>query len=390
MELKPGYKLTEVGVIPEDWEVVPLGGFVKITSGASPSQFRFSGGGIPYFKVEQLGNTEKYLDVTDTPYLFESGDTVSGRSVIFAKRGAAIALNKLRILNQQFFMDTNLMALTPQDELHVEYLYYALSHIGLWKFADTTSVPQINNKHVKPLPFPLPPLPEPCAIAPVLSDTDALIESLDRLIAKKRDVKQATMQQLLTGKTRLPGFSGKWEVKRFDCVVSRLNGKVHQIETSDYQPTGKYPVVDQGKQAVIGFSDREDKRFHCPNGGVIVFGDHTCIVKFVDFDFLVGADGTQLLCGKLGQNTRFHAYQLQYRGIEPTGYNRHFKLLKEREFLAPSPVEQRAIATILSDLDAEIAALEARRDKTRALKQGMMQELLTGKTRLVKSEAAHG
>jgi type I restriction enzyme S subunit len=87
MELKPGYKLTEVGVIPEDWEVVPLGGFVKITSGASPSQFRFSGGGIPYFKVEQLGNTEKYLDVTDTPYLFESGDTVSGRSVIFAKRG---------------------------------------------------------------------------------------------------------------------------------------------------------------------------------------------------------------------------------------------------------------------------------------------------------------
>jgi type I restriction enzyme S subunit len=257
-------------------------------------------------------------------------------------------------------------------------------------YVTQTSIAHLPREKFIEMPLPIPTAPEQHAIATVLSDTDALIESLDRLIAKKRDVKQATMQQLLTGKTRLPGFSGKWEVKRFDCVVSRLNGKVHQIETSDYQPTGKYPVVDQGKQAVIGFSDREDKRFHCPNGGVIVFGDHTCIVKFVDFDFLVGADGTQLLCGKLGQNTRFHAYQLQYRGIEPTGYNRHFKLLKEREFLAPSPVEQRAIATILSDLDAEIAALEARRDKTRALKQGMMQELLTGKTRLVKPEAAHG
>jgi restriction endonuclease S subunit len=221
------------------------------------------------------------------------------------------------------------------------------------------------------------------AISRLLSDVDALLGGLDRLIAKKRDLKQAAMQQLLTGQTRLPGFHGEWEVKPFGEVLARLNAKAYQIQTSDYQATGKYPVVDQGKEQVIGFSDIEEKCLRCPDGGVIVFGDHTCFVKFIDFDFLVGADGTQILLGKAGQNTRFHAFQLQFRGVVSTGYNRHFKFLKEREFVAPPLFEQTAIAAVLSDIDAELSALEGRRDKTRDLKQAMMQELLTGKTRLV-------
>src|SRR5262249_33302638 len=150
-------------------------------------------------------------DATDTPYLFGRGETVRGQTVIFAKRGAAIALNKLRVLKQASFMDTNLMVLTPQDGLECEYLFYALTHIGLWRFADTTSVPQINNKHIKPLPFPLPSLLEQRAIVHALSDADALLDALDRLIAKKRDMKQAARQQLLTGQIRLPSFYGEWE-----------------------------------------------------------------------------------------------------------------------------------------------------------------------------------
>ena len=165
--------------------------------------------------------------------------------------------------------------------------------------------------------------------------------------------------------------------------MTRLNVKAHQIQTSDYQTTGRYPVVDQGEEQVIGFSDRHDKRFRCPEAGVIVFGDHTCIVKFIDFDFLVGADGTQVLQAKSGQCARFHALQLQHRGVEPTGYNRHFKFLKEREFLAPPLPEQTAIAAVLSDMDAEIAALEAWAAKARQLRLGMMQDLLTGRIRLV-------
>ena len=106
-------------------------------------------------------------------------------------------------------------------------------------------------------------------------------------------------------------------------------------------------------------------------------------MKFIDFDFLVGADGTQVLQAKSGHCTRFHALQLQNRGVEPTGYNRHFKFLKEREFLAPPLPEQSAIAALLFDMDAEIGTLEAKLAKARQIKQGTMQELLTGRIRLV-------
>jgi type I restriction enzyme S subunit len=212
---------------------------------------------------------------------------------------------------------------------------------------------------------------------------DALLGALTQLIAKKRDLKQAAMQQLLTGYTRLPGFSGAWETTFFGNVFSRVNAKENQIQTSEYQVTGAFPVVDQGKEPVVGFSDRVDKCFRCPQGGVIIFGDHTCIVKFVEFDFVVGADGTQILATKTGHSARFHAFQLQLREIPTTGYNRHFKFLKERLFVAPPLPEQTVIAAVLSDMDAELAALEQRLAKTRALKQGMMQELLTGRTRLV-------
>src|SRR5262249_36825675 len=179
--------------------------------------------GLPYFKVEQLSNGAKFLDVFSTPYHYVEGKTVPRGSIIFAKRGGAIALNKVRILANESFMDTNLMALTPTAELDGEYLYYALGYIGLWRFADTTSVPQINNKHVKPLVFPLPGIDEQHAIAEALSDVDGLLGGLDRLIAKKRDLKQAAMQQLLTGQTRLPGFHGEWKVKKIgeftDCTA---------------------------------------------------------------------------------------------------------------------------------------------------------------------------
>ena len=154
--MKPGYKQTVVGVIPEEWDVEPLGDFVRITSGESPSLFQFKNSGLPYFKVEQLSNSEKYLNASSTPYYFERGKSVPRGSVVFAKRGAAIALNKVRILGQESFMDTNLMALTLTEKLDGEFLYYGLGYIGLWRFADTTSVPQINNKHVKPLAFRLP------------------------------------------------------------------------------------------------------------------------------------------------------------------------------------------------------------------------------------------
>ena len=221
-------------------------------------------------------------------------------------------------------------------------------------------------------------------IAKVLSDVDGLLNALEALIAKKRAIKQAVMQQLLTDKTRLPGFSGAWETKRFGELFKRLNGNSHKIQTSEYSVNGLHPVIDQGQDTIVAYSDRTEKLFKCPVGGVIVFGDHTRIVKFIDVDFLIGADGTQLLAMRGTDVAIFLFYQLSTKDIPNTGYNRHFKFLKDLTFKIPKPEEQHAIASVLSDMNAEIATLEQRRDKTHAIKQGMMQQLLTGRLRLVK------
>ena len=248
-----------------------------------------------------------------------------------------------------------------------------------------SNYPAINSRDVKLIEISCPPqISEQRAIAEVLSDVDGLINALEALIAKKRAIKQAVMQQLLTGKTRLPGFSGAWETKRFGELFKRLNGNSHKIQTSEYSVNGLHPVIDQGQDTIVAYSDRTEKLFKCPVGGVIVFGDHTRIVKFIDVDFLIGADGTQLLAMRGTDVAIFLFYQLSTKDIPNTGYNRHFKFLKDLTFKIPKPEEQHAIASVLSDMDTEIAALAQRRDKTRVIKQGMMQQLLTGRVRLLK------
>ena len=415
MELMPGYKRSDVGVIPYDWDATKLGRLVKITSGASPSLFRFTGNGIPYFKVEQLSNSEKYLSGTDTPYLFERGPSVPARSVVFAKRGAAIALNKVRILNQESFMDTNLMALTPQDGLDWEYLFYALGYIGLWRFADTTSVPQINNKHVKPLAFPLPTVDEQRAIAQALSDVDALLATLDQVIAKKRDLKQAAMQQLLTGKTRLPGFFGEWQKKTLGELGATYGGLTGKTKSDFGVGTAKYitfmnvmtnTVIDCAacEQVNVSASETQNRVLR----GDLLFNGSSETPEEVAFCSLMSEEVPDLYLNSFCFGFRlfddqqvdglFLTYYIRANpGREmmkslaqgSTRYNLSKTALCEASVLLPLKEEQAAIAEVLSGMDAELIALETRRDKTRNIKQAMMQELLTGKTRLVEPRGAN-
>jgi type I restriction enzyme S subunit len=389
MEVRPGYKLTEVGTVPWEWDVRPFEELARIERGKFTARPRndpkYYGGDIPFIQTGDVTNASGRI-TTYSQTLNSEGLKVSRlfpRGTLFFTIAANIG--DVGVADFDTACPDSLVAITPTKNTDKTWLSYELAKrkASFESIATHNAQLNINLEKLRPYLLPVPPFPEQLAIATALSDVDALLSGLDRLIAKKRDLKQAAMQQLLTGQTRLPGFHGEWEVKPFAAVLVRLNAKAYQIQTSDYQATGKYPVVDQGKEPVVGFSDREEKCLQCPDGGVIVFGDHTCFVKFIDFDFLVGADGTQILQSKAGQSTRFHALQLQYRGVEPTGYNRHFKFLKERDFVVPPLPEQVAIAAVLSDMDAELSTLEARRNKTRDLKQAMMQELLTGRTRLV-------
>ncbi len=394
MEVKPGYKLTDLGIIPEEWEVRRLADLSAIATGSTPPTADPANYGDEFLFVspQDMGNTKQ---ITHTEKgLSAKGFAIARQfpkdSILFVCIGSTIG--KCGLASTKMTSNQQINAIFPSATFSHDFLYYALSAVAprVRSLAGEQAVPLVNKSQFSETKVAIPLLAEQRVIAAALSDVDALLGGLERLIAKKRNLKQAAMQQLLTGRTRLSGFQDEWEVKAFDDVLLRMNAKAYQVQASEYQSTGFYPVVDQGQETIVGFSDRLEKCLKCPEGGVIVFGDHTCLVKFVDFDFLVGADGTQIIRGRPGQHTRFHAFQLQYRGIDSTGYNRHFKLLRERLFLIPSYDEQTAIAAVLSDMDAELTVLESRRNKTRALKRAMMQELLTGRTRLVEpTDAAH-
>lgn len=197
-----GIKQSELGEIPEDWNVIPLGDLVSIQSGESPSRFQFKSDGVPYFKVEQLNNGLVFAE--ETEYRIDSKKAIDAGSIIFPKRGASILLNKIRVLKNDSYMDTNLMTLTCSDKVHNLYLYNTLIYKGLDQVADTTSIPQINNKHIIPLLITLPTIEEQIAIANIFSDMDNEIQGLEQRLAKTRKIKQGMMQELLTGRTRLP------------------------------------------------------------------------------------------------------------------------------------------------------------------------------------------
>jgi len=269
----------------------------------------------------------------------------------------------------------------------------------------------ITNTAFKKAQIPLPPLHEQRAIAAALSDVDALLGGLDRLIAKKRDLKQAAMQQLLTGQTRLPGFHGEWEVKRLGVVADVIDP--HPSHRAPDEVTNGVPFVGIGDLDEAGNIVSKEVRLVSPvvleehasrydlNDELIGLGRVASIGKVVSLKNLADRYAISPTLGVIrGREAKrsYLLYALKSRFVTEqfikimSGSTRSsvgMEVLRELGVrLPPSEHEQDAIAEVLSDMDAELAALEARRDKTRALKQAMMQELLTGKTRLVPAGGA--
>ena len=169
-----------------------------------------------------------------------------------------------------------------------------------------------------------------------------------------------------------------WERIPFSKVYTQLNLKNYQVNSSTYLKSGKTPIVDQGKKMVVGYSGQPG----FSEVPVIIFGDHTRVVKFIDFEFLHGADGTKVFSNQKGFNIRFLYYLLCHARIPNLGYSRHMRELKECVFAIPPLAEQKRIAAILSACDAEIESLEKLTEARQEQKRGLMQQLLTGKLRV--------
>ena len=380
-EVPVGYKRTEVGVIPEEWNAHPLRDDISLLSGhhVLARNYNIRGDGTPYITGPDdfSGGRIKQTKFTTKPTtICRAGD------ILVTVKGSGSGT--LVEADTEYCISRQLMAIRTTAWNPTFLLYSLLQNASRIKAASTGLIPGLSRSDILDQTIPLPnDTAEQRAITEALSDVDKLLGALEKLIAKKRAIKQAAMQQLLTGKTRLPGFSGEWETKRlgnvaplqrgFDLPTSQIrpgpyavvysNGVLHHHERA----MAKGPGVVTGRSGTIGKVHFIEKDYWPHNTSLWVTSFCGNDPKFVYY-FYTHLDLARFLSGS---------------GVPTLNRNDVHQHLAS----CPSLPEQRAIATVLSDMDAETAALERRRDKTHAIKQGMMQQLLTGRVRLVKSTA---
>ena len=411
MDVKPGYKQTEVGVIPEDWEVVLLDSVAKRGSGHTPDKAHreYWGGTIKWVSLQDSDRLDQ-LYIHDTAAkitpagIANSSAKMHSEGTVVLSRDAGVG--KSAIMKGDMAVSQHFMAWTCGPSLNNHFLYYWLQSrkSEFERIAMGNTIKTIGLPYFQQLLVPLPFKPEQEAIAEALSDADALIESLEQLLVKKRQLKQGAMQELLTGKKRLPGFSGEWETKRLGELANIQRGasprpidspiwfdensSVGWVRISDVTKSGMYLLETTQRLSPLGVQhSRPVSRGNlimsiCATvGRPIITEIETCIHDgFVVFD-------------NLRTNKHFLYYILQSiegdwsrHGQTGSQMNLNTGLINQTEISVPPTLpEQTAIAAILSDMDTEIAALETKLTKARQLKQGMMQELLTGRIRLVES-----
>ena len=395
-DIPHGYKQTELGIIPEDWEVVAFKDLGSFSKGSGISRAEANTGRIPCIRYGELYthhndyvksfNSFISQEVASKAKLIKNGDILFaasgetkediGKSVAYTNLHEAYAGGDIIIVSTNSFI------------CDAKYIGYASNAPIAAKQKATRgqgdAVVHITTESIKSIAIPLPPLPEQQAIAEALSDVDDLIAALDKKIAKKRLVKQGAMQQLLTGKKRLPGFTEEWVEKKLGDISRIKTGSRNGDEAIE---NGKYPFfvrsqkiysIDsysfEGEAILVPGEGGIGNIFHYVNGK---FDYHQRVYKISNF--------SDSICGKY-----VYFYMTRYFGeyalsltVKATVDSLRLPTFKEFVIKAPVDIkEQQAIAAILSDMDKEIANLEKQRENYCLLKSGMMQKLLTGQIRL--------
>lgn len=308
---------------------------------------------------------------------------VKGPGVITGRSGT---IGKVHYVEDNYWPHNTTLWVTDFKNSNPKFIYYLYSNLSLERFATGSGVPTLNRNDVHLFNALLPPIPEQQAIAEALSDIDNLITSLEKLIDKKQKIKQGTMQQLLTGKKRLPGFTGDWVIKKLGEIVNIRKG--HQKNKDMLSNKGEYPVINGGIEP-SGYTfdwNTEENTITISEGG------NSCgYVNFIKTKFWSGGHCYTVQIKDDDLNNSFLYYLLKYYEIKIMALrvgsglpNIQRKSIEEFEVTyIEGTQEQKAIAQILRDLDSEIEALEKKLIKYKTIKQGMMQELLTGRIRLV-------
>jgi len=391
-KIPSGYKQTEIGVIPADWDVEPIKQLATITTGSKNTQDRISDGLYPFFvrsqTIERI-NSYSY----DGEAILTAGDGV-GTGKVF------------HYINGKFDIHQRVYKISDFNKKlngYFFFLYFSNYFFNrIMQMTAKSSVDSVRMEMIADMQIPIPSETEQSAIATALIEADTLIKKLEKLIEKKKNIKQGVMQELLTGKRRLPGFSGKWEMKKLGEVAEFERGR--DLPKSDMSDEGAYKCIHYGQlfreyQELVGEikskTNSNTGRFYSKSNDVlmptsdvtpsglatascikengIILGGGILVIRFnagydgLYFSYFVSQNKTVILKLVKG-STVFHLYASDLANLEIN---------------FPGPDEQKAIASVLSDMDTEIEKLESQLTKYQNIKQGMMQTLLTGKIRLL-------
>jgi len=396
--IKPGYKKTSVGMIPEDWEVKRIGDLGDVVTGSTPkttiSEY-YNGDELFVSPVDIQENT--YVNQTEktlTELGIKQGRLIPKNSILFVCIGSTIG--KVSISGKNLITNQQINSVIPNKQTHFYYLFNILKQKAksIKLLAANQAVPILNKSEFSKIRLPIPPLPEQKAIADCLSTWDKAIEKLSALIAAKKEQKKGLMQGLFSGELKVENgeliqakegedFTKGWKkIELKEILTYEQPTKYLSNNFNDLLNENKVPVLTANKSFVLGYTDENVGIYN--KLPVIIFDDFTTASRLVDFSFKVKSSAIKFLQTKSNFNIYFIFERLQLIKIDTTTHKRRWISEFENMVLSiPTIMEQNAFAQFIQTADKEIELLEQKLEAFKIQKKGLMQVLLTGTKRLV-------
>lgn len=366
-----------------------------VTKGTTPTSVgrAFVSRGINFIKVETITSDGRFIPgkeghVDSATHAILRRSQLAAGDILFSIAGA---LGRSTVVEDSWLPANTNQAFAiirlsrRRGQVDHRYLLWQLRSPAILRTVSEINVQaaqaNLSLAQVRDFEIPILPIDEQRAIADTLEDVSLLVGVLERLRAKTHAVKQGMMQQLLTGKVRLPGYTAPWQSRRLSDMLTYEQPSRYLVQTSKQLDAGRIPVLTAGKTFVLGYTNETHGVY--TGHPVIIFDDFTTASKYVDFDFKAKSSAMKILRAKAGANLRFVHERMQLIDFPLGDHKRHWiSEYSKQDLLAPAESEQAAISAVLEDLDAELETLSQRLMKAAAMKQGLMQQLLTGRTRL--------
>jgi type I restriction enzyme, S subunit len=378
--------------IPKGWKRSKLGDCLlkKPEYGINAPSVEFSYNLPTYIRITDISEEGTFIhknktsvnDPNSNEFILKIGD------IVFARTGASTGKSYLYnpTDGELVFAGFLIRIRTDPEKLIPEFLQLLTETRSYWNWVKKTSVRSgqegLNGDEYSKLIIPIPNIPEQQKISEIHVNTNKIIQKIDQLISKKKNIKQGTMQELLTGKRRLDGFSGEWDSIALRDILDYEQPTKYLVKNNKYNDIYNTPVLTAGKTFILGYTKEEENIFQ--NLPVIIFDDFTTASKYVDFPFKAKSSAMKMLKTKNKKmNLKFVYEKMQLINF-PLGNHKRYWISEFSNLVIKIPEynEQNAISQILCDMDQEIKKLKAKKQKYMGIKQGMIQKLITGEIRL--------